>query len=103
MEYARNPRKNDTAVDRMCASMRRFGFMISCLVRSDGELDVPEAAASASVAGWVAGLERGVRLGSATAKALAVWYVKTSHSLYSPGRRGKDGVVSPRGSGAVGE
>jgi hypothetical protein len=24
--YARNPRKNDAAVDRMCASIREFGF-----------------------------------------------------------------------------
>ena len=36
--YARNPRKNDQAVDRMCASIREFGFKIPCLVRSDGEL-----------------------------------------------------------------
>lgn len=36
VEYARNPRKNDSAVDRMCASIREFGFKIPCLVRSDG-------------------------------------------------------------------
>src|SRR5947199_2722869 len=36
--YARNPRKNDGAVDRMCASIREFGFKIPCLVRSDGEV-----------------------------------------------------------------
>src|SRR5664279_5202048 len=36
--YARNPRKNDTAVDRMCGSIREFGFKIPCLVRSDGEI-----------------------------------------------------------------
>ena len=36
--YARNPRKNDVAVDRMCASIREFGFKIPCLVRSDGEV-----------------------------------------------------------------
>src|SRR6202049_4442358 len=35
---ARNPRKNDQAVDRMCASIREFGFKIPCLVRSDGEV-----------------------------------------------------------------
>jgi hypothetical protein len=35
--YARNPRKNDAAVDRMCASIRKFGFKIPCLARSDGE------------------------------------------------------------------
>ena len=38
VEYQRNPRKNDTAVDRMCASIREFGFKIPCLVRSDGEV-----------------------------------------------------------------
>lgn len=36
--YARNPRKNDQVVDRMCASIREFGFKIPCLVRSDGEV-----------------------------------------------------------------
>jgi DNA modification methylase len=36
--YARNPRKNDAAVDRMCASIREFGFKIPCLVRTDGEV-----------------------------------------------------------------
>jgi len=36
--YARNPRKNDRAVERMCASIREFGFKIPCLVRSDGEV-----------------------------------------------------------------
>src|SRR5215472_4737502 len=36
--YSRNPRKNDAAVDRMCASIREFGFKIPCLVRSDGEV-----------------------------------------------------------------
>jgi hypothetical protein len=38
VEYSRNPRKNDAAVDRMCASIREFGFKIPCLVRSNGEL-----------------------------------------------------------------
>src|SRR5271169_1038227 len=38
VEYPRNPRKNDAAVDRMCASIRKFGFKIPCLVRSDGEV-----------------------------------------------------------------
>jgi hypothetical protein len=37
-EYPRNPRKNDAAVDRMCASIREFGFKIPCLARSDGEV-----------------------------------------------------------------
>jgi ParB-like chromosome segregation protein Spo0J len=36
--YARNPRKNDAAVDRMCASIREFGFKIPILTRSDGEV-----------------------------------------------------------------
>src|SRR6202162_6145386 len=36
--YTRNPRKNDAAVDRMCASITEFGFKIPCLVRSDGEV-----------------------------------------------------------------
>jgi hypothetical protein len=30
--------KNDEAVDRMCASIREFGFEIPCLVRSDSEV-----------------------------------------------------------------
>src|SRR5579863_10497044 len=34
--YARNPRKNDAAVDRMCASIREFGFKVPVLARSDG-------------------------------------------------------------------
>ncbi len=38
VEYSRNPRKNDSAVDRMCGSIREFGFKIPCLVRSDGEV-----------------------------------------------------------------
>ena len=38
VEYPRNPRKNDAAVDRMCASIREFGFKTPCLVRSDGEI-----------------------------------------------------------------
>jgi hypothetical protein len=28
VEYARNPRNNEPAVDRMCASIREFGFKI---------------------------------------------------------------------------
>jgi len=36
--YARNPRKNDAAVDRMCASIREFGFKIRVLARSTGEV-----------------------------------------------------------------
>jgi ParB-like chromosome segregation protein Spo0J len=36
--YIRNPRKNDAAVDRMCGSIRAFGFKIPVLARSDGEV-----------------------------------------------------------------
>src|SRR5271156_6154389 len=36
--YARNPRKNDSVVDRMCSSIREFGFKIPVLARSDGEV-----------------------------------------------------------------
>ena len=36
--YARNPRKNDAAVDRMVASIREFGFKIPVLVRGNGEV-----------------------------------------------------------------
>jgi ParB-like chromosome segregation protein Spo0J len=36
--YARNPRKNDSAVDRMCGAIREFGFKIPVLARSDGEV-----------------------------------------------------------------
>src|SRR5712671_6122258 len=38
VEYPRNPRKNDAAVDRMCASIREFGFKVPCLVQSSGEV-----------------------------------------------------------------
>src|SRR5882724_6815391 len=36
--YARNPRKNDAAVDRMSASISEFGFKIPVLARSSGEV-----------------------------------------------------------------
>src|SRR5215471_956589 len=36
--YARNPRKNDAAVDRMCGSIREFGFKIPVHARSNGEV-----------------------------------------------------------------
>src|SRR5580704_12822842 len=36
--YARNPRKNDAAVDRMCGSIREFGFKIPVLARGNGEV-----------------------------------------------------------------
>jgi hypothetical protein len=34
--YARNPRKNDAVVDRMCSSIQEFGFKIPVIARSDG-------------------------------------------------------------------
>src|SRR5689334_16589737 len=36
--YVRNPRKNDAAVDRMCGSIKEFGFKVPVLARSDGEV-----------------------------------------------------------------
>jgi ParB-like chromosome segregation protein Spo0J len=36
--YARNLRKNDAFVDRMCSSIREFGFKIPVLAPSDGEV-----------------------------------------------------------------
>lgn len=34
--YARNPRKNDEQVDRMCGVIREFGFRIPIVAKSDG-------------------------------------------------------------------
>ena len=34
--YARNPRRNDGAVDQMCAAIREFGFRIPVVAKSDG-------------------------------------------------------------------
>lgn len=34
--YARNPRKNDHAVDKMAAAIREFGFRVPMLAKSDG-------------------------------------------------------------------
>jgi DNA modification methylase len=36
--YARNPRKNDHAVDRMAGSIREFGFKLPILARRNGEV-----------------------------------------------------------------
>ena len=36
--YARNPRSNDRAVERMVAAIGEFGFKVPLLVRSTGEL-----------------------------------------------------------------
>ena len=38
--YARNPRKNDAAVDRTAASIQEFGFKIPVLARSNGDVVV---------------------------------------------------------------
>jgi DNA modification methylase len=34
--YARNPRRNDAAIGRMCGAIREFGFRIPVVARSDG-------------------------------------------------------------------
>jgi DNA modification methylase len=34
--YARNPRKNDAAVEQMCGAIQEFGFRIPIVARSDG-------------------------------------------------------------------
>ena len=36
IEYARNPRKNDHAVDRAAAAIREFGFRVPVVAKSDG-------------------------------------------------------------------
>jgi ParB-like chromosome segregation protein Spo0J len=36
IEYARNPRRNNDVVERMCAAIREFGFRIPIVARSDG-------------------------------------------------------------------
>src|SRR5262245_66232811 len=36
--YARNPRKNDQAVDRMASSIREFGFKVPVLARTNGDV-----------------------------------------------------------------
>lgn len=36
--YVKSARKNDGAVDRMCSSIREYGFRIPVLARSDGEV-----------------------------------------------------------------
>lgn len=36
IEYARNPRKNDHAVDQIAAAIREFGFRVPILAKSDG-------------------------------------------------------------------
>jgi hypothetical protein len=36
--YPNNPRNNDAAVDRMCESLRQFGFRIPIIATSDGDV-----------------------------------------------------------------
>ncbi|MDV7394431.1 ParB N-terminal domain-containing protein, partial [Arthrospira platensis SPKY1] len=36
VEYARNPRKNDHAVDRVASAIREFGFKVPVVAKSDG-------------------------------------------------------------------
>ena len=36
--YEKNPRKNNSVVDQMCASIEEFGFKIPVLARTDGEV-----------------------------------------------------------------
>ena len=38
LPYARNPRKNDEAVERMASAIKEFGFRIPIIARSDGTL-----------------------------------------------------------------
>jgi len=38
IEYARNPRKNDQAVDRVAAAIREFGFRVPIVAKSDGTI-----------------------------------------------------------------
>jgi ParB-like chromosome segregation protein Spo0J len=36
VDYARNPRKNDHAVDKVAAAIREFGFRVPIVAKSDG-------------------------------------------------------------------
>lgn len=36
--YARNPRKNDAQVDRMCGVIKEFGFRVPVVAKSDGSV-----------------------------------------------------------------
>jgi ParB-like chromosome segregation protein Spo0J len=36
IDYARNPRKNDHAVDKVAAAIREFGFRVPIVAKSDG-------------------------------------------------------------------
>jgi hypothetical protein len=47
--YARNPRKNDAAVDRMCSSIREFGFKIPVPLTARQKARTPSLTASSSM------------------------------------------------------
>jgi len=36
IDYARNPRKNDHAVDKVASAIREFGFRVPVVAKSDG-------------------------------------------------------------------
>jgi ParB-like chromosome segregation protein Spo0J len=36
VDYARNPRKNDHAIDRVAAAIKEFGFRVPIIAKSDG-------------------------------------------------------------------
>jgi DNA modification methylase len=36
VRYIRNPRKNETVVDRICGSIREYGFVVPILAKADG-------------------------------------------------------------------
>lgn len=38
IEYARNPRKNDHAVDKIASAINEFGFRVPLIIKSDGSL-----------------------------------------------------------------
>ena len=38
IEYSRNPRKNDDAVDKMASCIKEFGFRIPIVAKSDGSV-----------------------------------------------------------------
>lgn len=38
IEYARNPRKNDHAVDRIASAINEFGFKVPIIAKSDGSV-----------------------------------------------------------------
>ena len=91
--YARNPRKNDSAVDRMCSSIREFGFKIPVLARRDGEVVDGHLRLKAARKFMGAGHERDT-IRSCTSTGISFWppeyhvfYTGTSrswHALFQP-------------------